>query len=430
MGAVPKRRLAVGVAVCVAVALSLGAGWLDVSIPSTKVAGARPASPTPLDGAATIPGWTNGTGGFTETDEGPPAETGAASAYFPEFTAWTVFGGRDSNGTARNDTWMFIGGEREWDSLASFHAGQSFGNPPPLADSELVYDAADGYLLLFGGTFANGSASSETWTFTGPDWNHLAWTYVAPHAGVSPPATGAPRMAYDSASGRVLLYTDNSAATWWTYRAGVWSPVNFTGPPPMRSSPVLADDPALGGVVLFGGSTPGGNLSGPEYLTDTWVLQGTIWSAFARGPSPPPLRAVEGTLDPTDGYLLVVGDAGPALVTWGLVGGSWTNLSGIGGAAPPARSGETIGYEPVDPAVLMFGGSTSRTGTASDELWVWNLPVSVTGNPLAAAPLPPLVWETAAAVGVVPVAIALLYYRRPPRRLPTSTPAPSTAVPA
>jgi hypothetical protein len=75
-------------------------------------------------------------------------------------------------------------------------------SPPARGDASMAYDPATRTMLLFSG-FSDqiGSAGylDDTWS-----WNGTTWTQLFPAA--SPPArTGAP-MAYDAATGTVLLF--------------------------------------------------------------------------------------------------------------------------------------------------------------------------------------------------------------------------------
>ena len=55
---------------------------------------------------------------------------------------------------------------------------------------QMVYDAARGRVVLFGGTLS-GPALADTW-----EWDGVSWTLVEP--AVRPPARGGHAMAYDS----------------------------------------------------------------------------------------------------------------------------------------------------------------------------------------------------------------------------------------
>jgi len=102
--------------------------------------------------------WTQVTGAGTPTGivSGPnsiaPAADGTLVAYGGLGCAGTPFG-------ICNRTFEFTGDR--WSAALSATA------PPPREGMELVYDAADGYVLGYGGGFF-GTASNETWSLGGP----------------------------------------------------------------------------------------------------------------------------------------------------------------------------------------------------------------------------------------------------------------------
>src|ERR1700691_4502444 len=70
--------------------------------------------------------------------------------------------------------------------------------PPGRAWPSLAYDPATQDTVLFGGTNWNNKTFSDTWTFSG-----TAWTQQ--HPTTSPSARRGAAMAYDSATGQLLL---------------------------------------------------------------------------------------------------------------------------------------------------------------------------------------------------------------------------------
>jgi hypothetical protein len=81
--------------------------------------------------------------------------------YDPKLGQLILFGGYNQTGSGGlNDTWKFVGGI--WTQL---HPAQS---PPAdgYGPSAAAYDAADGYLLLFGGQSKPTAPSNDTWVFT------------------------------------------------------------------------------------------------------------------------------------------------------------------------------------------------------------------------------------------------------------------------
>jgi len=204
------------------------------------------------------------------------------------------------------------------------------GTDPPYPDprwgSELTYDAADGYLLLFGAT----AGYEPTWSFA-----------------------------------------DDS-----------WSPISSTPAPPTRSWACMTYDWHDGYVVLFGGAR-GGIGTPTSELNDTWTFRGGSWSNITdRRAAPPALAYSSCTYDaaPGDGYVLLFGGAtgvGPGHTggsgltvhsseeTWKFSGGKWTNLTNLSAPHPSARFGANMAYDPVDHYTILYGGAANGTSTAN-----------------------------------------------------------------
>ena len=134
----------------------------------------------------------------------------------------------------------------------------------------IVYDAAHGQVVLFGGVFPGNTDPrvsnflGDTWIWDGTNWNQKS-------PQTSPPARYAFGMAYDSAQSQVVLFggalgfNTNLGDTW------VWDGTNWTQKSPQTSPPargycVMAYDAAHQQVVLFAGY---GFVGGA--LDDTWV---------------------------------------------------------------------------------------------------------------------------------------------------------------
>ncbi|HEY6237730.1 MAG TPA: hypothetical protein VIZ68_00895 [Thermoplasmata archaeon] len=405
--------------------LPSGSSWANPAIPVAPTVHAF-SSTTAKENYS--PGWSNVSNGLGE-NEVPPARTGSAGALYPEYSSWVVYGGRDALGSALNDTLLFVTGEGEWDILDEFWNGHRPSSPPPLSGAALAFDAADGYILLFGGELSNGSDSGGTWALSGATWNELRWTQIAP-AGPTPPPSSSDRLVYDSTDGYALLYTGTQTSPTWSYRAGVWTPLASPQVPPPRREPALIDDPELGGVVLFGGSAP---LPNTTLLNDTWLYRDGNWSRIATPIGPPPMIGPTGVVDGSDGYILMIGETsgGPGgsggEATWGLTGIRWSNLSATPGPPPPGRQGAVMFYDALDRTVLLYGGTLAGQGTVLGDLWAWNLPTEATDSRTAAFPLSPEVLVFVGIGGVVPPVLAWAFFRRPPRRQPTDVPSPSPA---
>lgn len=116
-------------------------------------------------------------------------------------------------------------------------------HPSPRLGAGMVYDATDGYILLFGGTYLGGNSTwgywgclNDTWMFRGGVWTNLSIP--------GPPPACSPSLAYDPDLGYVLAYigtyqipgrlnsTTVEVNETWRFVGGIWTEVNVSGPAP------------------------------------------------------------------------------------------------------------------------------------------------------------------------------------------------------
>ena len=253
--------------------------------------------------------------------------SGAPMAYDPATREVVVVSdseGPHGLGTCHTFTWAYKGGK--WTNLTS----QVTGAPPPMTGGGLVYDAADGYLVLYGGWDECAAAGLyETWTF-----HNNTWTDITATAGY-PPVYRWFGMVYDARDGYVLLYGGDGASSrsheTWTFHAGVWSQLNTSQYPHGAQQMSMAYDPVGGFTLLIGG--------GPRnyYLNQTWKFESGKWTElFPHHKPPAPVDAVM-VYDPTYGFLLYGGHQGNVLsnATWLFAYGDWTNVTPSLAHSPP-----------------------------------------------------------------------------------------------
>jgi hypothetical protein len=237
----------------------------------------------------------------------------------------------------------------------------------------MAYDAADGYVVLFGGTgwlYDPVTCGSKTTTenLCGDTWEFVAgtWTELTPSA--SPSNRSSVAMTYDSADGYVLLTggwcqgrsQQFSCNDTWVFSQGNWVNVTATaGGHPDGASTAMAYDAADGQVVLFGRL----NWHPLGFRNETWGFLGGHWSNLTAATTGAPDAGWGGLLeyDPTNGYLILFSSAGSYGAgyvisyfdtTWTYVGGSWTNLSVQ--PTPRVAAGSLV-YDGVDNYVLLWG---------------------------------------------------------------------------
>jgi hypothetical protein len=136
--------------------------------------------------------------------------------------------------------------------------------------------------------------------------------------------------------------------------------------PPVLDGASFVYDPVRKVTILHG---PQKRPLGTPTVYDTWTWNGQKWSQVAAG-SGPSLWTSTGAFDQEHGVLVVFGvQAGGSPETWTWDGSRWTRQKPV--TLPPARSGESMGFDPVSRRVLLFGGRRDDTGVLGDT-WLWD----------------------------------------------------------
>ena len=329
--------------------------------------------------------WSNLTVGLATA---PGARYLAAGAYDPTDRSVVVFGGRTTEGHALAETWRFAAG--------GWSQGPTYG-PSPAArwGGGLAYDSALAGIVLFGG--ANGTAAfGDTWLWNATGWHSLA-TPIAP----SPRAYTA--MAFDPALNGVVAFggATRSGGTLndtWLLSGTRWINVStLEGPaPPARAFAGAAYDAQAGAVLVYGGAQSAGDALA---LGDLWTLDATGWHdrtpSSLSSPTPGPRQGsacvdlpalggvvlVGGTTSASDGALSPQG-------TWLYANGAWQDVTAQVGSGPTARTESLLVPDPSSGQAVLFGGLTTA---ALGDTWMLagsTLQISVTADPTAGpAPL-------------------------------------------
>jgi hypothetical protein len=223
-------------------------------------------------------------------------------------------------------TWIY--GGTGW----SPQPGATPTGPCPGVGITAVYDAADGYVVAFGGDRYDLGLTNETWKFSNGTWTNLTRS-------------------------------------------------ESTAPSP-RTWDAFTYDSKDGYAVLFGGAVDSGctYFSGNHICGETWIFGGGQWTNItSRSPTHPSPRTFPSiAYDAKDGYVLLFGGfAGGSYVTgdtWEFSNGTWTNLSKQLASAPPARGSAQMGYDPTDSCVLLYGGFdyTPTEYTTLDDTWCYS----------------------------------------------------------
>ena len=190
-------------------------------------------------------------------------------------------------------------------------------HPPALIGASMAYDAATGTMVLFGGVPHLKSALAETWTWDGTTWTRQ-------HPAGHPSARFAASMAYDAATGTVVLFGGNAGpgnatplADTWTWDGTTWTKQHPATSPPSRINASMAYDATTGTLVLFGGDSN-------NMLADTWTWGGTTWTQQAPATSPPARDEAAMAYDAATGTVVLFGGNGASQGNMKGIADTWT----------------------------------------------------------------------------------------------------------
>ena len=432
------------------------------------------------DDAAAGDTWLRTDSGWAPAEDagpGPSARADSSSWYDPTEGGVVVFGGQTALGTLVNDTWLFTG---TWSNITA----QVGAAPSPRFQPAVAYDSTAHEAVLFGGLDAGGSPLNDTWVFTGGRWSN-----VTASAGAAPSARDWASAADDPSDGGIVLFGgqfcsgDLLCGDTWTFNGSGWHTAAVVGPTPSpRRGVQFAYNAEYGADLLFGGavSSPGPN--GTVGANDAWTLVGSTWTNVTTyfGTAPPGRWAAAMDYDPALGGLLLFGgctalDCASAVNdTWSLAIPSLvvTLQESISATSAPANA--SLGATAAGGLGTLtfswtFGDGTSDNRTSTSELqheyrangnfsgaltvtdvagvtevdsWTVNLTANNTTHPHGTTPLPkPHVmaegtpaWYGWAELGVVVAAAAAIVAvgvgkwrsrKGPPTTLGNASPAPS-----
>jgi len=257
------------------------------------------------------------------------------------------------------DTWLYTASSDTW-TLQSPST-----KPTARTGASMAYDSATGQIVLFGGV--NGSTyDSDTWLYTPAN---DTWTQESPST--HPAARSGASMAYDGASGQIVLFGGVNGSTYdsdtWLYTPAndTWTQESPSGPPSARAGAAAGYATAADQVVLFGG------VNGSTYDDDTWLYSPSTdtWSEQSPATSPS-ARAFAGTAA-TPTQLLIFGgetSSGDVSDTWSYFAGDWVQQSPS--TMPSARDSPAMAYDASDDAAVLFGGESAPGGAIDSDTWL------------------------------------------------------------
>jgi len=343
----PIFRFLLAMAIAGLVVLLVVATVLYAHLPATPAlppAGTLPKSPIPG------PNWT-----LLNTTSSP-VTADSMMTYDPPIAQILLLD--SENRCGETYTWTFAGGE--WRNQTS-NVGP--GPTPARGQGGLVYDAADGELVLFGGTSPCGTYN-DTWTFANNTWTHIS-TAVAP-----PPLWGF-EMTYDAADRYVLLtggcciHGGDSHETWEFHGDG-WTNLSEAPTPVVDLQSGMVFDQSIGKVLFVGGYASG------FVSQSTWTFVNGTWVRVYPIDSPANRAGVGLAFDGRLGRDILVGGYTKVSKgvfinltdTWSYGSGGWTNLTSQLTGSPPFVSGPTLmAYDASTRQVVLFLGF--------DETWVF-----------------------------------------------------------
>ncbi len=240
--------------------------------------------------------------------------------------------------------------------------------PEAVYVTSMCYDAADGYVLAFGGYNDATEVTADTWTYQNGSWTEL-------FPANAPPARTGAQLAYDPADQEVVLFSgyDYNAGSFvndtWTYHAGNWTQLSYTVGPEERWRGGFAYDAETGYMVLTGGTDSAGTA-----LMDTWAFSNNTWTDLTSkitGGAPGLYRTTM-TYDDFDHEIVLFGgssnSASATDETWVYQNLTWSEVHSTN--SPADRVYPSLGYDPARDAVIMTGGSPdSGTGTPFSDTW-------------------------------------------------------------
>jgi PKD repeat protein len=265
-----------------------------------------------------------------------------------------LFGGESAKGVDESDTWTYLNGS--WTNITS----EVTGHPPPTLDGSMAYDPSTRSVILFGGTAA-GAWRNYTWSYHDRTWTNLSATAHAP------PITIQPTLATDAnADELVTAFVDfYSIAETWTFQGGHWTNVTATAHFPLQvdlgySDPVqLCADPADGGVLALSVLA-----NGTGFWGGTYVFKSGSWlNLTSESPTAPilPYGIIPYSGEPLfylpsaaavvyhAGFYMTQNSTIPQTsVTWAFVADRWSNVTAAVGPVP-APSVLSAGGVAVDP---------------------------------------------------------------------------------
>ncbi len=279
----------------------------------------------------------------------PPGRIDATLTLSDDYNVVAMYGGRAGLvGPDLDDLWVFDG--NNWTKVTTQ------GSPGPRRGHAAAYDHARKQLVVHGGergsimtTFAE-----HTWVLDQTKWSEQKGGEPSPRAHAA--------MVDMPTQQRIVLFggrtKDGPSGETWLWDGKEWKDGKVEDGPSPRFDHMMAFDEASGRVLMHGGC---GDMLCATPRSDTWAFDGESWQSVGNGEAPGP-RAGGMAYDRYQ----------PAMMRFGEGQGyRWENSGWpSAGVAPDARSGFAVAYHPPTEGIVLFGG-VSATLLESNETWVY-----------------------------------------------------------
>ncbi|MFN0251626.1 MAG: kelch repeat-containing protein [Kofleriaceae bacterium] len=210
-----------------------------------------------------------------------------------------------------------------------------------------AYDAARGQFIVVGGRSNSSGYIGNTLV-----WRDGTWAGAMVDPVVQPSPSENAGMVFDAARGEIVLFggfNGTPIADTWIWDGERWQVRDTPNRPPARSRHAMAYDPVRRQVVMFGGARSGEGV--PQYLDDTWVWDGIRWQQIVtQGPSPRADHSM--AFDPIRGELVLFG--GEVAIDTQPIPGGFTQFTGVTKADTWRWTGET--WELLSPSTAATTG--------------------------------------------------------------------------
>ena len=257
------------------------------------------------------------------------------------------------------ELWSWDG--TQWSLIGADADGPAWRNWPAVA-----YDTVRDVLVIHGGLQA-GRHFDETWEWDGQNWTQFT--------GSGPGSREGALMVYDAARGKSLLFGGSTPdmqihGDTWEWDGQAWTQVSEAGPAP-RFPGGMVYDPARQHVLLYSGHFADSSGEFTQF-DDLWAWDGNIWRELIVDGTTPGHRTHAGFVyDPETKRVLLVGSGSDIFLpdVWAWDGTIWQEIPT---SNAPARSGLNVAYDPSRDRFILFGGVDRPGGRALDDTWEWD----------------------------------------------------------